>query len=164
MLDDKVLFHRIEPASNLQCVLLIPGYELATQKARAALPQKVPFKDAVFNLCRVPLVLANLAAGNLEDLSTLMDDRLHQPYRKELVREFDVIATEAENAGAAAVCLSGAGPTMLAIADKLRATAVANAMAAVLEPIDPACTSLIVTPDLDGCVIEIPGVNPANKS
>lgn len=151
MLEESLVYERVEPAANIRCVLLIPGYELSTQKARAALPQKVPLKDAVFNLCRVPLVFSALRDGKLDNLDALMDDRLHQPYRKGLIREFDIIVNEAERAGAAAVCLSGAGPTMLAIADETKANAVAAAMKAVLSPIDPGCKTVVAAPENRGC-------------
>ena len=46
-----------------------------------------------------------------------MDDRLHQPYRIPLVRGYDIARGLAYKCGAAAVCISGAGPTMLCVSD-----------------------------------------------
>ena len=146
----KLMYTRTLPHPSLRFVLLIPDYELATMKAREAIPKSVPFRDAVFNLSRVPLVLDRLATGQIEDLSLLMDDRLHQPYRKSLVRQYDIVVGEAEKAGAAAVVLSGAGPTMLAVATSQTAPAVELAMRGVLESVGVKCATLIMTGDAEG--------------
>ena len=47
-----------------------------------------------------------------------MEDRLHQPWRAQLVPGLDKIITSALMAGAAGACLSGAGPTILALFDR----------------------------------------------
>jgi homoserine kinase len=145
-----IQYQKYAVASNVRCVLLIPGYELATAKARQAIPKSIPHRDAVFNLSRVPFVIAKLISGDLCGLADAMDDRLHQPYRKGLIRAYDVIVSEAEKAGAAAVCLSGAGPTMLAVCDKSVARTVAAAMRFALDSIDVPCDAVVVESDYGG--------------
>ena len=56
--------------------------------------------------------------GRLDLVRTALEDRLHQPYRKELIPGFDAIIAAAEKNGALGCCLSGAGPTMIAFLDK----------------------------------------------
>lgn len=113
-LGDRVPFRRVVPHAEWRLALLVPGYPLATEEARRAIPRDIPLKDAVFNLVRVPLILEALANGDAGDLAALMDDRLHQPYRSPLIRGWDAIREAALGAGAASVFLSGAGPTMAA--------------------------------------------------
>lgn len=147
---DKVIYRRHEVHPSLRFVLLIPDYELSTAKARGVIPKSVPFRDAVFNLSRVALVIDRIATGEVDDLGVLMEDRLHQNYRKALVRQYDIVVAEAEKAGAAAVVLSGAGPTMLAVCREGQAAAVRDAMAGVLESVGVRCDARVVTADHEG--------------
>lgn len=149
-----VMYERYLPHEIVRCVLLIPDYELSTTKARQALPRQVLLRDAVFNLARVPLVIARMVSGDFEGLSVAMQDSLHQPHRKSLIRESDVIIDEAERAGAAAVCLSGAGPTMLAIASPDKAQAVASAWRGVLEGTTVKGQVIVTAPENNGASVQ----------
>lgn len=152
--DDRVIYEKHLPAPNIRCVLVVPGYELATSRARQAIPRRIPLADAVFNMARVPHVITRLCSGRLENLAILMDDRLHQPYRQPLVKGFDVITSEAERAGAAAVCLSGAGPTMLAICEQEKAGVLTQRLAEATNAIGIPAQVLATAPDLAGAVVE----------
>lgn len=107
-----------EVFTKLKLAVIIPDFELSTTKARACLPKQIDFKDAVYNLSRAALFSASLLTGKFENLRTGVDDRLHQPYRMELIpggREvFDIVYTH----GAYAAYISGAGPAIMAIADE----------------------------------------------
>ena len=96
---------------------MIPDFELKTEEARACLPKEVSHKDAVYNLSRAALFSASLLTGKFENLRTAVHDKLHQPYRMELIpgcREvFDIAYTH----GAYASYISGAGPTVMSIVD-----------------------------------------------
>lgn len=151
--DQQVIWRKYQVAPDVRCVLLIPSYELATRRARAALPKTVRLRDAVYNLARLPLLIDALCSGELANLRTLADDRLHQPYRRDLIRDYDLIVAEAEHTGAAAVCLSGAGPAMLAICKSGVAGDVAGAMHKALLPEDPGCETRITAPDTTGLVV-----------
>ena len=114
----KVHWVKQEVRTKLKFAAIIPDFELPTEKARACLPKEVTHKDAVYNLSRAALFSASLLTGKLENLRTACHDRLHQPYRMELIpgcREvFDIAYTH----GAYAAYISGAGPTVMAIADE----------------------------------------------
>ncbi|HEV2426706.1 MAG TPA: homoserine kinase [Acidimicrobiales bacterium] len=112
-------------------VVAVPDAELSTAEARAALPAEVPFADAVANLN----ALARLVAGLADDehyTSSAMDDRLHQPYRGALAPYTAPVIAAMRNAGAAGVCWSGAGPSILALCVESTARAVAAAAGAAL--------------------------------
>lgn len=128
---DRVIGLRLPVAADLRWVVLVPGVESSTAEARAVLPSSVPRADAVFNVQRVSLLVAALGAGRADLLATAMDDRLHQPYRRRLFPWMDAVAAAARRAGALACVLSGAGPSLLAVASG-RAPAIALAMEAAL--------------------------------
>ena len=96
------------------CVLaLIPDFELSTSLSRSVLPQTVSFKDAVFNGSRSAILGKAMETGNPEWLAIATQDRLHQPYRKNLIPDYDFIQSIVMKAGASAFFISGAGPTLL---------------------------------------------------
>jgi homoserine kinase len=99
---------------ELRVAVALPAFRLSTRAARAALPAQVPLKDATFNVGRAALVVEALRAGDLDLLAQVMEDRLHQPYRLPLIPGAQQAWDAAKQAGAAAVALSGAGPSLIA--------------------------------------------------
>ena len=93
---------------------LVPDFNLSTTKARAALPDQVSRADAIYNISHGALVLKALELGDEMLLRNAMQDRLHQPYRKAMIRDYEKIESLVRTTGAA-FCLSGAGPTLLCI-------------------------------------------------
>ena len=117
-LDDRHVFYRqLSVPDNLYCYAVIPDYPLATEKARAVLPQEVSMQDAVYNLSRMSLLVDALHRGDLQHLKLAMNDRLHQPYRKSLITGMDEIVSYAKKQGALNVTISGAGPTILVLSE-----------------------------------------------
>ena len=104
------------PVPPLVVALAVPAIHLPTQVARAALPREVPLSDAVFNIGRTAFVIEALRSGNLAQLGKVMEDRLHQPYRLSLIPGGEEVFNVARQAGAMAVALSGAGPSIIAFA------------------------------------------------
>ncbi|MEH2059799.1 MAG: homoserine kinase [Nostoc sp.] len=111
-------------------VIAIPDFELSTSEARGVLPTEVSRADAIFNTAHLGLLLRGLETGNGQWLKTALQDRLHQPYRKALIPGYDALNIAAVSAGAYGMVISGAGPTLLALADKLHSEAVEAAMLA----------------------------------
>ena len=95
-------------------IALIPDFDLPTHKARALLPTQVARADAIYNISHGALVLKALELGDEKLLRNAMQDRLHQPYRKHLIADYEKIESLVRTTGAA-FCLSGAGPTLLCI-------------------------------------------------
>ncbi len=93
---------------------LIPDFEVSTNFARSVLPQQLPRADAVYNISHGAMVLKALELGDEKLLRTAMQDRLHQPYRKSLIADYEAIEALVRTTGAA-FCISGAGPTLLCI-------------------------------------------------
>ena len=100
---------------GLHVVLFVPEMTIATQDARAVLPDAVSRGDAVYNVGRVAFLVNAMATGRLDDLLHATKDRLHQPYRQQLFPAMKVIFKAALDAGALGVFLSGSGSTILAL-------------------------------------------------
>ncbi|MBO5892564.1 MAG: homoserine kinase [Oscillospiraceae bacterium] len=93
---------------------LVPDFTLPTTVARQALPTEYDRADAVYNIAHGALVLKALELGDEKLLRNAMQDRIHQPYRKKMISDYDKIESLIRTTGAA-FCLSGAGPTLLCI-------------------------------------------------
>lgn len=109
-------------------VVAIPNFTLSTEKARAVLPETLSRADAIFNIGHFGLLLRSLATGNGSWLTDALADRLHQPYRQDLIAGYDAVYQSAVAAGAYGLVISGAGPTLLALTHIDQANAVAAAM------------------------------------
>lgn len=110
---EKVIFRKLR-VKPLAVTVVLPDFPFPTRVARAVLPSRIPRQDAVYNLSRVPLVLQALAEGDMNLLGEVMEDALHQPYRLPLIPGAEAAMEAARRAGAAAVALSGAGPSLIA--------------------------------------------------
>jgi homoserine kinase len=100
---------------DLQFVVATPHVGLHTSHARRVLPRDVPLGDAIFNLQRALLFVRALDTGRYEDLRESMRDRWHQPARASLVPGL-AEAMAVDDPAVLGVCLSGAGPSVLALA------------------------------------------------
>ncbi|MDF2571030.1 MAG: thrB 2 [Sporomusa sp.] len=105
---------RFLPPKDFSMVAVIPEFNLSTKSARKVLPESVPFADAVFNVSRTALLIGALCTGELKLLLHALEDRLHQPYREQLIPGMAQVLTAARQAGALGAALSGAGPCLLA--------------------------------------------------
>lgn len=121
-------FVRVEVDESLRFVAFIPDFELATKKARAVLPKQVPLVHAVSNLQNTALITAAFIQRNYAMLAGLFVDHLHQPYRAKLIPGWVEIEAAAKQAGCLGFYLSGAGSTLMALADR-HPKRVAEAMA-----------------------------------
>ncbi len=96
-------------------VAAIPDFKLSTAKARSVLPDTVLRNDAVFNISRVAVGLKAFETGEEDILRASLGDKIHQPYRKSLVAEYETVERIAKELGVTAFYLSGAGPTLMCI-------------------------------------------------
>lgn len=118
-----------DPPKGIHAVVCVPGdLKLSTTEARAALPESVPHKDAVFNASRTALLLGALVQKRYDLLGIAMEDRLHQPYRKKFIPGFDDVLNAAYRGGAYGAALSGSGPSIFALAPPSKAAQVGKEM------------------------------------
>jgi len=106
---------------DIKAVAIIPRFELSTARAREVLPLQYSRKDLVFNLQRLAVLTTALGQTPPDPdlIYEAMKDRVHQPYRKALIPGLPEVTsqiTPSTHPGLLGICLSGAGPTILALA------------------------------------------------
>lgn len=114
---DKVYSVSVPVAKNIRFGVFIPPFELSTEYAREVLPDTYTKDQAVFNLSRSSLMTSSLFSGALENLRVAVQDQLHQPYRKSLIKGYDTVFRTSYELGSYGTYVSGAGPTIIAIID-----------------------------------------------
>ena len=103
---------------DLKAVIFIPDRSSkgSTIETRMALAPEVSRSDAVYNIGRAAMLVNALSTHNLEALRVATEDRLHQPARSHLFPYLNRLIKAALDAGAHGAFLSGAGPSVLALA------------------------------------------------
>lgn len=103
-----------------ECAFLayIPNYELRTRDSRGVLPKKLSYKEAVAASSIANVAIAALLTGDMVKAGQAIEsDLFHERYRQDFVREFATIKKVAKRNGAYATYLSGAGPTVMVLAE-----------------------------------------------
>jgi homoserine kinase len=109
-------------------IVAIPNFELSTRESRGVLPTEYSRTDAIFNISRMGLLIRALETNNPAWLKTALADKLHQPYRQKLITGYQEVEQAALDAGAYGMVISGAGPTLLALANPERVEQVVKSM------------------------------------
>ncbi|MGX8701572.1 homoserine kinase [Caproiciproducens sp.] len=104
-------------SEKIRFALFIPPFELKTEKARSVLPKEYSRSDAVYNLSRSALMAASLFSGKLENLRVAVQDKIHQPYRANLIDHLDDVFRLSYELGSLGTYVSGAGPTIISMID-----------------------------------------------
>ncbi len=119
---------RCEWSPEVLAVVAIPAIRLSTSEARRVMPKVIAIPDAVTNLGSLTLLLQGLRTGNGDLIADGMHDRIHEPYRWGLIQGGRRVREAALEAGAWGCVISGAGPSLLALASRASAPAVSRAM------------------------------------
>ncbi|WPH00782.1 phosphoribosylformylglycinamidine cyclo-ligase-like protein [Acrodontium crateriforme] len=144
-------------AAEIKCIAIIPDFEVSTAKARGVLPTTYERADVIYNLQRVALLTTALGQSppNADMIYDGMQDKVHQPYRKTLIPGLTEIlrsVTPSSHPGLLGICLSGAGPTVLALAtdnyDKI-----AKHLLAEFEKENIKCRWELLEPAADGLTV-----------
>lgn len=106
----KLIVHR-----GVSPLVFVPSFTMSTKLARSLQPESVPHQDAIFNVSRSALLIAALTQSP-ELLLAATEDKLHQNYRAAAMPETDALVRMLRAEGFAAV-VSGAGPSVLVLAD-----------------------------------------------
>jgi homoserine kinase len=121
---DRRTFIRLKPPRDLVLVVAIPLSmkvpEKKTEAARAVLPDVVSLKQVVHNVSAASTIVAGFALKDVNIIASGIDDAIVEPARAQLVPGYDAVKRNAINAGALAVTISGAGPSLIAFMKKGR--------------------------------------------
>ncbi len=104
---------RFDPPEGLEGIVVIPPDEVSTKRAREAIPAEVPLADAVANVSAAAMLVLGLRGADLDLIARGLDDRIHQPRRRDLYPRSMEIVDSARELGALGATISGAGPTAL---------------------------------------------------
>ena len=100
----------------IRLIVVTPNVKLETKKSRSVLPQTISRADAVHNLQRTALFVAALEERRYDLLWDAMQDRIHQGARQALIPGLADALALPRMPGLLGVALSGAGPSVLALA------------------------------------------------
>lgn len=114
---------RFTPPEGMAVVILTPLLRLPakkTQYSRSLLPGHVEIGKLTRNVSLASTVVAGFAKGDIGMVGKGLEDSVVEPARKAMIPWFDEVKNTALQAGAAGVCISGAGPSMMAIVDSIK--------------------------------------------
>jgi homoserine kinase len=135
--DGRVLTTSTLWPGQIRFVAATPEARVKTPEARRVLPESISRADAIFNLQRVALLLQALHSGRHELLREALRDKWHQPYRASLVPGL-AEALALDHADLMGVCLSGSGPTVVALVEGDTA-GIEHALGMIYERLGVAC-------------------------
>lgn len=130
--DGRIVMRKLV-VSPMSITVVLPDFYFPTKAAREILPEYVLRQDAIFNVSRAVLVIKSLETGDLALLGEVMEDSLHQPYRLPLIPGARAAMAAARRAGASAVALSGAGPSLIAFSGQPADAGIGYAMQQAFE-------------------------------
>lgn len=143
---------------QIKCIAVVPEFEVKTDDARAVLPQAYSKEDIVFNLQRLALLTLALTqeTPNHELIYEAMRDKIHQPYRAQLIPGLQHVlegVTPKNNPGVCGICLSGAGPTILCLATD-NFERIANVVTGIFKDHGITCSWKLLDLAYEGAVVE----------
>ncbi|MFP1704420.1 homoserine kinase [Gardnerella vaginalis] len=179
-------FHTVRygVSKQIRATIFVPNFTLSTQMARQALPEKVPYADAVFNVSRACLL--PIAFGDFGDFSAFADSRdsanscakttlsrndllftatqdaIHQPYRASLMQPTWNLVKALRDKGFAAA-ISGAGSCAAvfyeekspATVDENNATNISEKIEKIAEPLLSGCDWKVLHVHVDSIGVAI---------
>lgn len=116
--ENKVYYEKIKVHDGIKFMSVVPDFKLSTSDAREVLPKEISLKDGVYNVGRAALLVAVMANGNFDLLKYACSDCFHEKYRSKFIKGFEEVKNKVLEVGALGSYLSGAGPTIMALAKK----------------------------------------------
>ncbi len=110
---------RIDVPKDLALCVAIPKIDVPQKKtevARSVLPAQVSLKQLTSNVANACTIVAGFMLADVELISKAVNDVIVEPARKHLIPGYEQVKKNALDAGALAVTISGAGPSMIAFA------------------------------------------------
>ncbi|MCX8164016.1 MAG: homoserine kinase [Aquificaceae bacterium] len=157
--EEGINFLKLDFPRELKVAVCVPDFELSTERARAVIRREVSLRDAVYNLQRSALLVGALLSCNFELMKEAVKDKLHQPYRAELIPGFWQVVEEAYKSGAKAVFLSGAGPSVASLC-KDGADQIGRAMVEAFSKAGVSSKHLILSASEKGALVSDESSNP----
>ncbi len=116
------------------------------------MPQKVPLSTAVWQMGRISGLTRGLESGDVRLIAAACDDKIQEPYRRELIPDYDEVREVCLNGGAATLWISGSGSTLMAVTDD---GMVAESLRARLQSMHPDFQVHVLECDTQGVRIQL---------
>ena len=110
---------RLPVPDNFCCSVVHPEIMVSTKVAREVLPKDIPLRMAVKQWGNVAGLVAGLALGDVHLVGRAMCDVVVEPYRKQFIPGFDELREKVLAAGALAMNISGAGPSVFTLSSDM---------------------------------------------
>ena len=131
-------------------VTMIPDYEVSTKKAREVLPVTMSYADAIYQMGRCAALAKGIEIGNPMIIKKACTDKMHEPYRKKLIPEYEDV--KAICANAISMYISGSGSTMIALTQEEE---IAEQIVASVQASYPAWSIRILHATYEGVASEV---------
>ncbi len=114
---------RLPVPERFCCTVAHPDIMVSTREARDVLPREIPLRSAVSQWGNVGGLVAGLMSGDVELVGRSMRDVVAEPHRKRFIPGFDELRDAVIAAGALAMNISGAGPSVFALSSDMETAA-----------------------------------------
>lgn len=102
---------------NWYWVMAYPGIKVSTAQARAILPAAYSRSDIVDHGRNLAGFIHACHTGQADLAASMIRDVVAEPYRRQLLPNFDAVRAQVMSCGAKACGISGSGPTLFAVCD-----------------------------------------------
>lgn len=123
---DRFLYKKENISDVYQFVTITPDFEFPTAVARRALPEKLSYQQAIFNLSRAALLLPAFKDEDDVLLREVTKDAIHQSYRIDMIDPYANVFSFFDSLPIVSAFLSGAGATICLIVRKENAEQVCD--------------------------------------
>jgi homoserine kinase len=110
---------KIKSPKDLYVTIIHPHIEVKTSEARSILPKEIPLKTAITQWGNLGGLISGLYTEDYGLLGRSLQDAVAEPYRKNLIPEFDNAKKSALENGALGCGISGSGPSIYALSKGL---------------------------------------------
>lgn len=145
---------RVEIPDDLVFVVASPSVEVVTKESRGALPDRLPYFEAVKSINSATFLVAALATRDYAQLRYAVTDFMHEPYRLPRIPGGRAAIDGGIAAGALTGWLSGSGSSVLCLAGRGSEAAVGEAMRSAFTQVKIPCDVRALTADNIGLVVE----------
>lgn len=115
IVDNKGITVNYDIDSRFNFLALIPDFKTSTEEARKILPEFYTKSDVIYNLSRLGVVLKSFENYDITTLQKVMGDKIHEPYRKNIISEFDEVKNICNSIDSVCFFISGSGSTLMNI-------------------------------------------------
>ncbi|HBC96189.1 MAG TPA: homoserine kinase [Clostridium sp.] len=150
----KVKYSRVTVPDELKFAAMIPSFQINTDFSRKVLPNTYLKEDCIFNISRSAMLISALYNSEFDKLRICFGDKVHQPYRKNLIKNSEAIFKRSRELGSIGEFISGSGSTLMAVLDK-NTDEFVESMKGFLDELEDNWNVILLEPDLEGVKIDI---------